>query len=386
MKREAEVLLEIRHPNVVQCFELGALPSGLPFLVLELVQGPTLLDLVQKMGPLAPARASAIAVQIARGLSALHERGVVHRDLKLSNLMLENDQVKISDLGIILLEATDATRLTMTARPLGTRSYMAPEQLRDPRSVTRAADLYALGVILNALVTGRLPDGDSIASNAPLGRAIALLLEPDPTKRLTAPALIELLGRAHASPRRRWPRLLALSTAPLALSAAVWAYRASKPATAVVQPPPPPIEAPVEAPVAIGRRVRIEEKARTEAPPEIETPRRTRARPTRTGAPPRPHEVEAPLPPPPPPAAPAPARIDRDEIAGRLARSVERLRTVAPALPKEELKVLESGYFSVRRSLAGAETDDDLAQVARAAHDFDRDVGRMLERFGTVEP
>lgn len=211
-QREAEVLAALGHPNVVRLIDYGVLPSGRPFLVTELVEGQTLRARLDNGVPIPPETALEWAKQLARGLAALHALGVVHRDLKPTNVMVSaaKNELKILDLGIARwLEPGDRTRLTEAGRLLGTPKYSAPEQLLDPASAGPPADLYALGSILYEMLAGRPPfwggernevmeEKRARVPEAPPGstgmeRIAVALLEPDPERRIGSAA--ELLAR-----------------------------------------------------------------------------------------------------------------------------------------------------------------------------------------------
>ena len=162
---EARAASLIEHENVVRVSDFGRSPDGRLYLVMELLTGHTLGDELQH-GPLPPARARFIACAILRGLEAAHARGVVHRDLKPDNVFLTPrpdapDAVKLLDFGIARMrqEGADAVeqRLTKEGAIMGTPAYMAPEQLRSERDVDARADLYAVGVLLYEMLSGRPP-------------------------------------------------------------------------------------------------------------------------------------------------------------------------------------------------------------------------------------
>ena len=161
--REARVAMGIDHANVVRV--LAYHPEG-PYLVMELLEGGTLLDRLgpsdAPLGPLAPSAAVAIAKSIARGLDAVHRRGVVHRDLKPANILFSiAGEPKISDFGVAHLIDLGAT---MTGAMMGTLETMAPEQITGSVKPDATTDLYALGMILHRALTGRLPfDGADLA-------------------------------------------------------------------------------------------------------------------------------------------------------------------------------------------------------------------------------
>jgi serine/threonine protein kinase len=162
-EREAMVSAQIQHPNVVSATDSGRLPDGSLYLVLEYVSGRSLRDLVNAEGRLAPPRALAIGAQIAEALGAAHRAQVVHRDLKPGNVMLLTEEnnpefVKVLDFGLARVAGDSAPGepLTRTGSVFGTPEYMSPEQARG-EVVDHRADLYALGVILYELLSGRQP-------------------------------------------------------------------------------------------------------------------------------------------------------------------------------------------------------------------------------------
>jgi tetratricopeptide (TPR) repeat protein len=150
-EREAGILRTLDHPSMVQLIEHGS-DAGRPFMVLEHLRGHTLAELGQ--GGVSPAQALAWIKEIARGLAAAHAHGVVHRDLKPENLVIEEKSgvLKILDFGIA--HAQDQLLQTTGGVFLGTRSWAAPEQLTGS-AVDHRADLYALGLVLHQLLTGR---------------------------------------------------------------------------------------------------------------------------------------------------------------------------------------------------------------------------------------
>lgn len=154
-RREAEILKQFRHPNIVRFLAVGR-SQGTSYFAMEYVAGQTLEQLLQSKGPRPWREIVELAIQICEALHYAHEHGVVHRDLKPSNLMVtEKGQVKLTDFGIA--KDLDATALTATGRTLGTAAYMAPEQIRGTPEVSHKTDLYALGVVLYQMLTGRAP-------------------------------------------------------------------------------------------------------------------------------------------------------------------------------------------------------------------------------------
>jgi serine/threonine protein kinase len=160
--REARLAAALNHPNVVSVYDIGE-RDGLPFIVMELVEGETLGDVIAREGRIEPQRAVELALQACNGLEHAHRAGLVHRDVKPANLLLRQDEtVKIADFGIA--RAVDAsTRLTQAGTILGTAAYLAPEQA-DGGEVTPATDVYALGAVLYEALSGRPPYGaDSLS-------------------------------------------------------------------------------------------------------------------------------------------------------------------------------------------------------------------------------
>ncbi|MFH1741109.1 MAG: protein kinase, partial [bacterium] len=154
-EREIASLRKLDHPNIVKILDEGQ-SNGLPYYVMEYVDGPTLSDEIQHKGALPPDRVIEIASTICAALEYAHSMGIVHRDIKSANIMLTSDGiVKVADFGIA--QAMDRTRLTSTgAKGIGTPQYMSPEQIRGERADGRS-DLYSLGILMFELLTGRVP-------------------------------------------------------------------------------------------------------------------------------------------------------------------------------------------------------------------------------------
>ncbi len=159
---EASVTAKLQHPNTVRVFDYGRTPDGICFIVMELVEGRSLLAAIQAGAPFTPARTTHIALQIARSLREAHRLQVIHRDLKPSNVLLvqHNDQhdfVKVLDFGLVeQVEVDEREALTREGLFLGSPKYMAPEQiLSEP--IDARADVYSLGVCMYEMLTGRVP-------------------------------------------------------------------------------------------------------------------------------------------------------------------------------------------------------------------------------------
>jgi serine/threonine protein kinase len=158
-RQEQALGARLRHPNLIAVYQAGR-AAGCPYLVLELVEGDNLEGLVGRYGRLPVAEACEVIRQAALGLQHLHEHGLVHRDVKPSNLMLTPaGEVKVLDLGLArdLHELGEGERITLHGQCLGTLDYMAPEQCADPHAVDIRADVYGLGCTLYELLAGQAP-------------------------------------------------------------------------------------------------------------------------------------------------------------------------------------------------------------------------------------
>ncbi|MFF4810995.1 serine/threonine-protein kinase [Micromonospora chersina] len=160
-RREARLTARLDHPGVPAVYDLGA-HEGLPFVVLQKIDGITLTDLVAEQGPLPIPWVAAIGAQISSVLLAAQQIGLVHRDIKPSNVMLDRSgAVKVLDFGLAVVRGDERySRITQTGQSLGTVGYMAPEQILG-RSVDHRTDLYGLGATLFDLLTGRAPFDDA---------------------------------------------------------------------------------------------------------------------------------------------------------------------------------------------------------------------------------
>lgn len=155
-EREAVAMARIRHPRVSVVHEIGE-EAGRLFLVLDLEEGGSLWDHVERFGPLTPRQAATVCLEVLEGLGAAHAVGIVHRDVKPQNVLLTRDgHARITDFGVAHLD-TGQQGLTRTGSLMGTLAYMAPEQLEDARTVDARADIYSVGAMIFALFTGDTP-------------------------------------------------------------------------------------------------------------------------------------------------------------------------------------------------------------------------------------
>ena len=154
-RREAQAAANLSHPNIVPVFDWGEADRTY-FIVMEYVDGEPLSSIIRTQAPLSPTRAAAIAADIAKALSYAHRHGVVHRDVKPGNVLLTLDgQVKVGDFGIARAIGQSET-VTQTGLVMGTATYFSPEQAQG-LGVDGRSDVYALGVVLYEMVTGRPP-------------------------------------------------------------------------------------------------------------------------------------------------------------------------------------------------------------------------------------
>jgi tRNA A-37 threonylcarbamoyl transferase component Bud32 len=186
--REARATARLTHPNVAQVYDFGR-DGGAPFLVMELLQGETLARRVAN-GPFPPGEAARVAAAVADALDAAHQRGIVHRDVKPSNVMLTPDgDVKVMDFGIAA--AAGETHSTTGSGLYATVAYVPPERVAG-EPATPASDVYSLGAVLYELLTGRPP----FSGPSPALVARAHLHDPPPPLRRLAPWVPRRLAEA----------------------------------------------------------------------------------------------------------------------------------------------------------------------------------------------
>ena len=174
LRREAAAAASVTHPNVVRVFDMGV-AEGVPYIEMELVRGTSLGEKVRRHGPLPAGDARRLCMETLNGLQAVHQRKIVHADVKPGNILIgEGGTARLTDFGVSrLLEET--TSQTTTSRLIGSPHFMAPEQWRG-EDLTPAADLYAMGLVLYYVLLGRLPYGPA----APLALMYRHLYEPLP--------------------------------------------------------------------------------------------------------------------------------------------------------------------------------------------------------------
>lgn len=154
-QREAIAMANLFHPNVVSVYDVGA-EGDRSFMVMELLTGPNVARMIADEGRLRIDKAVRMGAQVARGLSAAHAIGITHRDIKPGNVLNHHKVTKIVDFGIARLEHQSSAPLTSPAMAIGTAAYMSPEQARG-KAVQAPSDVYSLGCLLTAMLTGRPP-------------------------------------------------------------------------------------------------------------------------------------------------------------------------------------------------------------------------------------
>lgn len=157
LRNEARVMAKVDHPSILRVYDVGV-EGDVDFIVMELAEGGSLQDRLQKKGVLSPAEAKGFTLQVLSALSAAHAAGVVHRDVKPHNVLLTRDgAARLADFGIALLGGDDGLRSTRAGVAMGSIAYMPPEQRLDARTVGPQADVYSAGAMLYALITGGNP-------------------------------------------------------------------------------------------------------------------------------------------------------------------------------------------------------------------------------------
>ncbi len=271
-RREGELAARLDHPGIVRVHGGGLLPGGVPYLVYELVEGGTLADALPTLGR---AERLGLLLQACRAVGHAHARGVVHRDLKPQNMLVDaTGALRVTDLGVGA--GAGLTRLTATGALLGTPSHAAPEQLSGDRArIGPPSDVWSLGVILYQLLTNELPFvADSYVAlmgellrpppaprrlDPTISRAVEAVclraLSPDPAARpATGDALADALEAALAAPPPpppwRRPGVLAAGAAGLLVAGALAAWSLRPRAVTPPQPPPVTEVAPVATAIA----------------------------------------------------------------------------------------------------------------------------------------
>ena len=202
-RREARAVAQLSHPNIVTVIDRGE-ADGHHFIVFEYVDGENLKELIRRVGPLPVRQAVQLALAVAEGLAFAHEHGLVHRDVKPQNVLLNGEgETKVTDFGIA--RSLDVEHgMTQTGTVMGTGDYLSPEQASG-KPVTPATDVYSLGVVLWELLAGEVPfPGDNVVAVAMkhVNEPVPSLLERRPDVPLRLAAAVE--RALEKDPRRRF--------------------------------------------------------------------------------------------------------------------------------------------------------------------------------------
>lgn len=253
-RSEIKLARRIRHRNVCGIHEYGQ-AGALRFIVMEYVDGLSLRQILRQRGRLPTAEAFDVAIQVAEALQAIHEAGIIHRDLKAGNVMLDAaGSVRLMDFGIAKrLVPDEASGITATAQMIGTPEYMSPEQVRSEKLDARS-DIYSLGILIFELFTGELP----FRGDTPMSLILAHLETPPPLEgdraarlpRLLVPLLRTALAK-NREERFRSARDVAdaLRSARDVLTGPTLVQRVTGPAVAYALPAPEPLPTPLPTPV-----------------------------------------------------------------------------------------------------------------------------------------
>jgi eukaryotic-like serine/threonine-protein kinase len=210
-RHEARAAASLNHPNVVSVYDYGQDEAG-PFIVMELVDGEDLAAIVKRSGALPPRQAARIIAETARALHAAHGRGIVHRDVKPGNIMIDREgRVKVTDFGIA--RAIAEAQMTLPGTTLGSVHYFSPEQARGDQS-TASSDIYSLGIVLYELLTGRRPwEADSAAAVA-MARLAGPPPDPSAIRAGIPSDLVAIDRKALATePADRWSSASSMAAA-----------------------------------------------------------------------------------------------------------------------------------------------------------------------------
>ncbi len=216
---EAKAVNDIQHPNIVDVVDYGVIQdagsgTSLVYFIMEFLAGQSLTDLVRREAPMAPERVLTICIQIADALSASHNRGIVHRDLKPDNVMLlqrgrERDFVKVLDFGIAKLTGNQAgSSRTRTGIVMGTPSYMSPEQCEGRGNIDHRTDIYALGIVMYEMITGRVPFVGEGYGEILIQHLTATPPPPSTIRGLIPPHVEQIVMKAlEKRPENRYPTM-----------------------------------------------------------------------------------------------------------------------------------------------------------------------------------
>jgi serine/threonine-protein kinase len=223
--REAAAAARLTHPNTITVFDFGQTDEGVLFIVMEYLEGSDVRTVLRHEGQLSPVRAIHIAKQVCKSLREAHRKGIVHRDLKPANILLltrddDPDFAKVLDFGLVKLRG-EASEITLAGKFLGSPRYTSPESLDRNKEVDHRADIYAMGILIYAMITGHPPfDGDAMqVLNAHLHEIPQPMYKASPSAK-TTPELEDVVARClQKDPDRRFQSMSELLTALRAVGA-----------------------------------------------------------------------------------------------------------------------------------------------------------------------
>lgn len=222
-EREARAAVKIKSEHVARIIDVGTLDDGVPFIVMEYLQGEDLADRVARTGPLAVEDAIELLLQACEAIAEAHALGIVHRDLKPANLFCVHGadgrpSIKVLDFGISKLTragaASSGLSMTKTRAVMGSPYYMSPEQMESPRRVDARTDIWSLGIVLYQLLTGEVPFAGETLPQV----CVNVATRPAPPLRKARPDVpngLEAIGLRclEKDPNKRFPTVAALATA-----------------------------------------------------------------------------------------------------------------------------------------------------------------------------
>jgi tetratricopeptide (TPR) repeat protein len=248
LEEEARRAAAVKHDHVVIIHQVGSTRGfSLPYLVMEYIDGESLSDRLKRQGVLEPRAAARIVQQVARGLAAAHEQGLVHRDIKPSNIMLEkaSDRAKITDFGLARVIEEGGETSSGSERIVGTPAYMSPEQISTPGRLDPRTDVYSLGVVLYELLTGERPFRgvphmllQQVVHEEPRSPRKLNDRIPRDVETITLSCLANEPGRRYqtaqalADDLQRWLDGKAIQARPVGMAGKVWRWCRRKPALA----------------------------------------------------------------------------------------------------------------------------------------------------------
>ena len=207
--REGRATAQIRHQHLVAAFEVGH-ADGWHYFSMEYVDGPTITRTIKESGPLSELEGIRVTRQVAEALACAHQNGIIHRDVKPGNIMLtKSGDAKLCDLGLARIQNIDESNLYEPGTTLGSRRYMAPEQVRGIEAIDARSDIYSLGLTLFLLLTGTPPFSDVPKEEVMLEHIRGLLEWPSDVNPNISEQASQMIWRMSAREPERRPQTAA---------------------------------------------------------------------------------------------------------------------------------------------------------------------------------